>query len=86
MQGKATALPPFSRWFTQSRRFNQDVRPDWIVGTSIGAVTGAILAGNAPEDRLAKLNQFWTEAMVHTLKLQPSPQKDARFTMACTRP
>jgi NTE family protein len=42
------------------------VRPDWIVGASIGAVTGAILAGNAPEDRLDKLNAFWAEAMVHT--------------------
>jgi NTE family protein len=42
------------------------IRPDWIVGASIGAVTGAILAGNAPEDRLPKLNQFWAEAMVHT--------------------
>src|SRR4051794_11043548 len=42
------------------------VRPDWIVGASIGAVTGAILAGNAPEDRLPKLNQFWSESMVHT--------------------
>ena len=42
------------------------IRPDWIVGASIGAVTGAILAGNAPEDRLAKLDQFWAEAMVHT--------------------
>src|SRR5919202_6989233 len=42
------------------------VRPDWIVGASIGAVTGAILAGNAPEDRLPKLDQFWAEAMVHT--------------------
>ncbi len=42
------------------------VRPDWVVGASIGAVTGAILAGNAPEDRLPKLNQFWAESMVHT--------------------
>src|SRR3954466_442248 len=42
------------------------IRPAWIVGASIGAVTGAILAGNAPEDRLPKLNQFWAEAMVHT--------------------
>src|SRR3954465_923875 len=40
------------------------IRPDWIVGASIGAVTGAILAENAPEDRLPKLNQFWAEAMV----------------------
>ena len=31
------------------------IRPDWIVGASIGAVTGAILAGNAPED-IASLN------------------------------
>ncbi len=35
------------------------VRPDWIVGTSAGAVNGAILAGNAPEDRLDRLNAFW---------------------------
>jgi NTE family protein len=43
-----------------------DVRPDWVIGASIGAVTGAILAGNASEDRLPKLNQFWAEAMVRT--------------------
>jgi NTE family protein len=54
---------------------NQNVRPDWIVGTSIGAVTGAILAGNAPEERLAKLNQFWTEAMVHTLEARTVTSK-----------
>ena len=42
------------------------IRPDWIVGASIGAVMGAILAGNAPEERLDKLNQFWAESMVHT--------------------
>ena len=33
--------------------------PDWIIGTSIGAVNGAIIAGNAREDRLARLNEFW---------------------------
>ena len=43
-----------------------NIEPDWIVGASIGAVTGAILAGNAPEQRLPKLSQFWAEAMVHT--------------------
>jgi predicted acylesterase/phospholipase RssA len=36
-----------------------NIEPDWIVGASIGAVTGAILAGNAPEQRLPKLSQFW---------------------------
>lgn len=33
--------------------------PDWIVGTSIGAINGAIIAGNKPEDRIAKLKGFW---------------------------
>ena len=44
----------------------QDIRPDWIVGASVGAVTGAILAGNVPEKRLEKLGQFWDEATQHT--------------------
>jgi NTE family protein len=35
------------------------VEPDWIVGTSIGAVTGAIVAGNAPGDRLPRLRRLW---------------------------
>ncbi|MCJ2048849.1 patatin-like phospholipase family protein [Methylobacterium sp. J-070] len=45
-------------------------RPGWVVGASIGAVTAAIIAGNAPEDRVAKLGQFWEEA---TLGAGPSP-------------
>ena len=35
------------------------VEPDWIVGTSIGAINASIIAGNKPEDRLTKLNEFW---------------------------
>jgi len=35
------------------------VEPDWIIGTSIGAINGAILAGNAPENRLSALEEFW---------------------------
>ena len=37
----------------------QDFQPDWIVGTSIGAINGAIIAGNRPEHRVAKLRAFW---------------------------
>ena len=33
--------------------------PDWVVGTSIGAINAAILAGNKHEDRLVRLKQFW---------------------------
>ena len=36
--------------------------PNWLVGASIGAVTAAILAGNAPEHRLERLRSFWDQA------------------------
>jgi NTE family protein len=35
------------------------IEPDWIVGTSIGAINASIIAGNTPEDRLNKLRVFW---------------------------
>jgi NTE family protein len=35
------------------------VEPDWVIGTSIGAINGAIIAGNPPERRLAQLQAFW---------------------------
>lgn len=35
------------------------IEPDWVIGTSIGALNGAIIAGNAPEHRLDKLRNFW---------------------------
>jgi NTE family protein len=36
------------------------VEPDWIIGTSIGAINASIIAGNEPQDRLARLNEFWS--------------------------
>ncbi len=33
--------------------------PDWIAGISIGAVNAAIIAGNEPDRRVAKLKEFW---------------------------
>jgi NTE family protein len=35
------------------------VEPDWIVGTSIGAINASIIAGNKAENRLEKLDEFW---------------------------
>jgi NTE family protein len=35
------------------------VEPDWLIGTSIGAINAAVIAGNKPEDRLARLQEFW---------------------------
>ena len=35
------------------------VEPDWIIGTSIGAINAGLIAGNKPEDRLGRLDEFW---------------------------
>lgn len=33
--------------------------PDWIAGVSIGAINGALIAGNPPERRIERLRAFW---------------------------
>lgn len=33
--------------------------PNWVSGVSIGAINAAIIGGNKPENRLARLRQFW---------------------------
>lgn len=43
---------------------DENIRPEWIVGTSIGAVHAAIIAGNPIERRKDALRQFWSEAAV----------------------
>jgi NTE family protein len=35
------------------------IEPDWVIGTSIGAINAALIAGNAPENRLPRLREFW---------------------------
>jgi NTE family protein len=35
------------------------VEPTWVAGISIGALNAAILAGNAPGDRVGALKGFW---------------------------
>jgi NTE family protein len=35
------------------------IEPDWVIGTSIGAINGAIIAGNEPGRRLDRLREFW---------------------------
>jgi NTE family protein len=36
-----------------------DHQPQWVVGTSIGAINAALIAGNPPERRLERLHEFW---------------------------
>lgn len=37
------------------------IHPDWIAGISIGAINGAIIAGNPPNSRVDRLREFWTQ-------------------------
>jgi len=34
--------------------------PDWVIGTSIGAINAALIAGNTPANRFARLREFWS--------------------------
>jgi len=38
------------------------LRPDWIIGASIGAINGALIAGSAPDHRIEALRAFWRPA------------------------
>jgi NTE family protein len=35
------------------------IEPDWIIGTSIGAINASLIAGNVPQDRVSRLQEFW---------------------------
>jgi NTE family protein len=35
------------------------IEPDWIIGTSIGAINAGLIAGNSPQNRLSRLREFW---------------------------
>ncbi len=36
------------------------VEPDWVIGTSIGAINASLIAGNEPKMRLPRLREFWS--------------------------
>jgi NTE family protein len=44
-----------------------ELHPDWVAGISIGAINAAIIAGNAPYDRVSKLRGFWEHITAHPL-------------------
>src|SRR6476660_1752446 len=43
------------------------LHPDWVAGISIGAINAALIAGNAPEDRVTKLRAFWETVSANPL-------------------
>jgi NTE family protein len=50
-----------------------DCWPDWIAGASIGAICGAVVAGNRRENVVARLGELWnTDMKLGALREQPS--------------
>ena len=45
--------------------------PDWVAGISIGSINAAIIAGNAPENRVERLRDFW-DGITATTKMWPA--------------
>jgi NTE family protein len=45
-----------------------ELHPDWVAGISIGAINAALIAGNAPENRVERLRSFW-----ETITTDPVP-------------
>ena len=35
------------------------IEPDWVIGTSIGAINASLIAGNEPGNRVERLEEFW---------------------------
>ncbi len=60
------------------------LHPDWTAGISIGAINAALIAGNPPEDRVAKLRQFWELVTSNDLHWQfpPSSTADGNDTIS----
>jgi NTE family protein len=48
------------------------LQPDWVIGTSIGAINAAIIAGNPVDLRWARLRQFWDLVAVAGIR-NPGP-------------
>jgi NTE family protein len=51
------------------------IEPDWVIGTSIGAINASLIAGNPPECRLPRMREFWRrvrhDALSHALGSAP---------------
>jgi NTE family protein len=53
---------------------------DWVIGTSIGAINSALIAGNPPESRLTKLAAFWQSLAPAPASLFPALPAFPPFT------
>lgn len=52
------ALGSYQAGVYEELQFN-GMAPQWVAGTSIGAINAALIAGNPPERRVSRLKEFW---------------------------
>lgn len=48
------------------------LEPEWVIGTSIGAINGAIIAGNKADQRIGRLREFWKRIESSSMLEAPS--------------
>ena len=49
------------------------IAPQWVIGTSIGAINAALIAGSKPGERVDKLCEFWSRVQNDHLVPQGLP-------------
>jgi NTE family protein len=54
--------------------------PTWVAGISIGAINAALIAGNAPDMRVARLREFW-ELVSSAVQMPSSAPVSTRETL-----
>jgi len=62
--------------------FSQKCLPlHWVVGSSAGAATAALIAGNRAEDRIARMRAFW-----NSRRSKPIGRRHGGISMAGSAP
>ncbi len=49
------------------------IEPDWVIGTSIGAINASLIAGNEPSKRVGALREFWQRMSQQSSAQMKSP-------------
>jgi Patatin-like phospholipase len=62
------------------------IEPDWVIGTSSGAINAGIIAGNPPDKRLERLRRFWTACRLHPSGRVRSPNERPRSPCGAQHP
>lgn len=56
------------------------IAPNWLAGISIGALNTAVIAGNPPEKRVERLNEFWQTICQPNVSLEMWPGMEQAFS------